>query len=180
MGGIGKTTLAVKAAQQIQGDFDYIIWRSLRNAPPIQELLTNLILFLSNQQVTAKDLPESIDDKILRLLDYLRSSRCLLIVDNVETILRSGNRTGHYQAGFESYKQLLECISEAQHQSCLLLTSREKPKGIAINEGLNMPVRSLYLNGLTELQAEAIFTSKGFSGTQPGVKTLIEHYRGNP
>ena len=34
MGGAGKTALSVKLAQQLQGHFDCILWRSLRNAPP--------------------------------------------------------------------------------------------------------------------------------------------------
>jgi hypothetical protein len=79
MGGIGKTALSVKLAEQIQGEFDYLIWRSLRNAPPIQNLLTNLLQFLSNQQET--DLPETFDEQLSRLIAYLRTSRCLLILD---------------------------------------------------------------------------------------------------
>lgn len=33
MGGIGKTTLAAKVAQLLQLEFEFIIWRSLSNAP---------------------------------------------------------------------------------------------------------------------------------------------------
>ena len=47
MGGIGKTALAVKIAQQLQEQFEYVIWRSLRNAPPLETLLGELIPFLS-------------------------------------------------------------------------------------------------------------------------------------
>ena len=32
MGGVGKTALAVKVGQQVQSEFDYVIWRSLHNA----------------------------------------------------------------------------------------------------------------------------------------------------
>ncbi|MEQ9667976.1 NB-ARC domain-containing protein [Coleofasciculus sp. G2-EDA-02] len=52
MGGIGKTALAIKLAQQVQFKFDCIIWRSLRNAPPLNSLLRELIQFLSCQQDT--------------------------------------------------------------------------------------------------------------------------------
>ena len=34
MGGIGKTALAAKLTRQVQPEFESIIWRSLRNAPP--------------------------------------------------------------------------------------------------------------------------------------------------
>ena len=34
MGGIGKTSLAAKLGEQIQGEFEYVVWRSLKDAPP--------------------------------------------------------------------------------------------------------------------------------------------------
>jgi ATP-dependent Clp protease ATP-binding subunit ClpA len=92
MGGIGKTAVAVKLAQEIQGEFEYLIWRSLCNAPLIEDMLAEMILFLSQGQET--DLPETVDGRILRLINYLRNSRCLLVLDNAETILRKGDRTG--------------------------------------------------------------------------------------
>ncbi|MHC5832684.1 MAG: NB-ARC domain-containing protein, partial [Nostoc sp.] len=85
MGGMGKTSLSIKLAQQSQSEFKWVIWRSLRNAPPVQEILTELLKLLSNQQKI--DYPETVEGKISRLLNYLRSQRCLVIFDNVETIL---------------------------------------------------------------------------------------------
>jgi len=41
MGGIGKTSLSVKLAEQIQGEFEYLIWRSLLHAPPIEDIWQN-------------------------------------------------------------------------------------------------------------------------------------------
>ena len=38
MGGIGKTTLATKLTHEISHDFEYVLWRSLKNAPPLHEL----------------------------------------------------------------------------------------------------------------------------------------------
>lgn len=88
MGGIGKTALSVKLASQIQGEFEYLIWRSLRNAPPIEQILTTMLKFLSNQQSTK--IPETVDGKICRLIEYLRSERCLVILDNFDAVLKSG------------------------------------------------------------------------------------------
>lgn len=178
MGGIGKTALSVKLAQQIQDEFEYIIWRSLRNSPPLQDILTDLIKFLSNQQET--DIPETVEGRLSRLTEYLRSSRCLLVLDNAETILRSGSHAGYYREGYEGYGQLLNYVAQAHHQSCLVLTSREKPKGLASHEGKTLPVRSLQLAGLTEAEGHKIFEDKGFSGSQKEEKLLIEYYRGNP
>jgi hypothetical protein len=179
MGGSGKTALSVKSALQIQDRFDYLFWRSLRNAPSTKELLGELIQFLSKGQET--ELRDTVDGKISQLMYYLRSSPCLLILDNAESILQSGDRTGSYREGYGSYGQLLRCIADTPHQSCLLITSREKPKGLAAKEGGNLPVRSLQLTGLPTIEARKIFQDIGyFSGSESEWKALIEHYGGNP
>lgn len=98
IGGIGKTALSVKLTEQIKNDFEYVIWRSLRNAPVIKDILAELIQFLSNQQET--QLPEPVDSRISLLINYLRSSRCLLVLDNFETVLQSGKFTGYYRKGY--------------------------------------------------------------------------------
>jgi hypothetical protein len=178
MGGIGKTTLVVKLAEQIQDEFEYIVWRSLRNAPVLQELLADVIRFLSNQQET--DLPETIDGKISRLLEHLRASRCLLILDNAESILSSDGRAGAYREGYEGYGQLFSCIGETRHQSCLVLTTREKPRGLSYQEGEHFPIHSLRLSGLAQENVQEIFKEKGFTVSADEGQALVEQYAGNP
>ena len=95
MGGIGKTSLAAKLADQIYDQFDYVIWRSLREAPPLDEILVRLIQFLSDQQETEINLPSRLGERIIRLLHYLREQRCLLVLDNPESICRL-NRRGSF------------------------------------------------------------------------------------
>ena len=179
MGGIGKTAISVKIAERIQEHFDYVIWRSLRNAPPILDLLAELIQFLSQQKETV--FPETVDGRVSQLLRYLRASRCLLVLDNAESILREGDRTGGYREGYEGYGQLLRCVAETSHKSTLVLTSREKPRGLAAKEGETLPVRSLQLTGLSTTEGLKIFKASGsFWGSESDWKVLIEHYGGNP
>jgi hypothetical protein len=52
LSGSGKSAIALQLIQHIQYEFDCIIWRSLRDAPPLQTLQTDLIKFLSQQQET--------------------------------------------------------------------------------------------------------------------------------
>ncbi len=179
MGGIGKTSLSVKLAEQIQDKFEYVIWRSLRDAPPIKAILANLTQFLSNEQAPETDLLESVGNKVSRLIDYLRKHRCLLILDNVESILCSGSRAGQYLEGYEGYGEFLHRVGEATHQSCLVLTTREKPKEVASLEGKALPVRSLRLSGLKEIEGQEIFKIKGISGAEGELRTLVQHYAGN-
>jgi len=181
MGGIGKTALAAKLGEQIQGEFDYVVWKSLKDAPPLKGILTNLIQFLSNQQETEADLPETIASRINRLIDYMRESRCLLVLDNGESILQA-SRAGYYRDGYKEYGELLKRVGEASHQSCLVLTSREKPRELVALAGETLPVRVLQMRGLGAVEGQEILQAKGLSlsGSEEAGKELIARYTGNP
>ena len=180
MGGIGKTSLSVKLAQQIQEEFECVIWRSLREAPPFKTILTQLLQFLSEGQEIEANLPESLSDRISRLIHYLQQHRCLLILDNAESILRNGSRAGQYREGYEEYGEMFKRLGEATHQSCLVLTSREKLKELSLLEGKSLPVRSLQLSGLKAVEGQEILKVKGLSAAEDEWKAMIECYGGNP
>ncbi|NHC36102.1 hypothetical protein QH73_0015865 [Scytonema millei VB511283] len=180
IGGIGKSALAVKLAQQIQNEFELVIWRSLSNAPLLEELLESILQFLLQKRGEDPAPPASLNDKLSKLMECLRSSRCLLILDNAETILQSG-KAGQYRVGYEGYGQLLRYFGEVSHQSCAIVTSREKPKEVAFLEGEWLLTRSLLLKGLKPAQGREIFRQKGqFTGTQTEWNLLVAHYGGNP
>jgi WD40 repeat protein len=179
MGGMGKTALSVKLAEQLQGEFEYVIWRSLQNAPPVEEILADLVHFFSDQQEIS--LPDKLSDQVSRVLHYFRSSRCLVILDNLETVLQDGTSAGKYEQGYEGYGYLLKCVAEVNHQSCLILTSREKPKEVALLEGPTVRVRSLLLQGLTLLEGLEIFHAKGCFGiSEQELQEVCNHFAGNP
>jgi WD40 repeat protein/transcriptional regulator with XRE-family HTH domain len=181
MGGIGKTALSVKLAERLQDKFEYFIWCSLRNAPPLREVLGTVLQFLSNQQQIEVDIPQDSSEGVSRLIDYFTEHRCLVILDNAETLLRSGDKAGRYRGGYEEYGELFRQVGEQRHQSCLLLTSREKPKEIGVLEGPLLPVRSFQLSGLNEVEGQEIFNMKGaFTGSKTEWGLLINHYAGNP
>ncbi|MBD2194818.1 MULTISPECIES: WD40 domain-containing protein [Calothrix] len=171
MGGMGKSALAAKISQLVQTDFEFVIWRSLRNAPPLETLLAELVAFLSQQQDS--------QGKSERLLHWLRTHRCLVILDNQETILQPGDRAGYYQPDFQNYSDLLRSLGESSHQSCILLTSREKSAEIAILEDWNGGVRSLSLKGSWASSLKLI-DSKQLVGSEAQKRQLCEFYSCNP
>ena len=181
IGGIGKTTLAAQCAQQIQDEFNYVLWRSLRNAPPIDKFLAEAIQVLSDQQDLERDLPADVGSRIIHFVNYLKQHRCLLVLDNAEAILKSGDRAGRYRPGYEAYGQLLNQLGRQQHQSCVLLTSREKPLELSQLEGDTLPVRILNLMGLETAAGRSVVELKGtFLGTVQHWQRLVELYGGNP
>ncbi|MCC5602129.1 NB-ARC domain-containing protein [Nostoc favosum] len=170
IGGVGKTALTAKLVQQVQSEFEYVIWRSLGNAPPLETLLAELVAFVSNFQKSKAD--------ISRLLHYLCFSRCLLILDNMETIL-DAKETGHFRDGYSNYDELLRVIGESTHNSCLILTSREKPDAIATYEGEHLKVRSLRLSGSKEAGI-GLLHAKGIVGSEEQKQQLCDRYGNNP
>jgi len=102
------------------------------------------------------------------------------VLDNAEMILQSGELAGHYREGYEDYGELLRRVGEVPHQSCLMLTSREKPREIALLEGDTLPVRSLEILGLKEIDAQSIFKAKNIFGSENECRELVERYAGNP
>ncbi len=176
-GGIGKTTFCVKLAKKIQNKFEYIFWRSLYNAPPLTELLNDLLKFLFNSLDPA--LTEDVDENILRLTNYLQKHRCLLILDDVENILRSGDVYGRYRPDRNDYGLFFKRLAEKRHQSCFIVISREKLTDISLMENPTGVVRSYELMGLKPEEAKEILEENELTG-KPQWAELIRLYRGNP
>src|SRR4051794_8129931 len=109
LGGIGKTLLAARVARDLDGYFENVYWRSLRNAPPFGELLANILAVISPRDA---NLPTHDDARFERLLELLAESPTLLILDNVETVLRSGESSGGYVAGYSGYGELFQRVAE--------------------------------------------------------------------
>src|SRR5437016_1495538 len=178
MGGIGKSMLASYLGQRLAQEFEAVLWRSVRDAPSCEELVADCITFFSQTPPTA--FPISLELRITQLVARLQASRCLLVLDNLETLLESGDREGGYLPGYEGYGRLIQRLGESAHQSCVLLTSRERPREIEALEGVRSPVRSLRLVGLDEETARVLLADKGLSGTPRAWQRLIASYAGNP
>jgi len=98
----------------------------------------------------------------------------------MESIFQIGRNTGRYRESYEGYGRLLQRLAEVRHQSCLLLTSREKPSEVAFWEGAVSTVRSYELLGLKPRDARKILEEKRLHGTKQDREMLIDHYKGNP
>ncbi|MEL6460091.1 MAG: NB-ARC domain-containing protein [Cyanobacteria bacterium J06621_15] len=179
-GGIGKSTLAVKLGKEIQGEFDVVVWQSLQNELPADEILTNILKILISALQKHSVVPQSFDDKLLMLIDYLTSNRCLLILDNVEKILPANGQAGQLSRNYERYSQLFKLFGEVPHNSCIFLTSREKPTDILHLEGEATKVKCLQMRGLNLTEGCQLLKQIGHSDTEKEWEILIEHYAGNP
>jgi transcriptional regulator with XRE-family HTH domain len=92
MGGIGKSMLASYLGQRLAQEFEAVLWRSVRDAPSCEELVADCITFFSQTPPAA--FPISLEQRITQLVARLQASRCLLVLDNLETLLESGDSSG--------------------------------------------------------------------------------------
>jgi NB-ARC domain len=176
MGGIGKSSLAAKLVDTIGDEFEYVIWRSLLYNPLLSDIITDLLPFFSaNDEVS-----NNVNNASSTLLHYLQKYRCLLVLDDFDSVLKSGNLAGCYCEGYEAWGEFIKRIAQERHQSCLLLISTEKPKEIPFLEEKTTFVHSLKLKGLDSKNAKRILKDKGLSAEGDDWEEIIEMYKGNP
>jgi len=159
---MGKTALSLKLISEIQEEFDYIIYRSFHYKKRTFETIKTEIKQILDQEKTGN-----------KLIDYLQSSRCLLIIDNLENIFKTGELSGEYLTEYKDYSNFFKQIAKNNHQSCLILISWEQPK-----EGTTTGGLSLHLQGLGE-EAKQLFRKKGLKDEEKWTE-LITLYQGHP
>jgi WD40 repeat protein len=177
IGGIGKTALATKLGQQLQDSFDFTIWRSLREAPPLNQLLGDLIGVLS--QHTNLELSKTSPKRIAILLEQLQQQRCLLILDNVEAIMSPGEYAGNYREGYSNYGDFFHRLGSTQHQSCAIVTSREPPPEITELASDKLPVRTFVLTGIADAGA-MLLAEMSVTGDLTELQEVTDRCQGNP
>src|SRR6266849_1920082 len=177
-GGIGKSALATQVMHRVAEGFEVVIWRSLRDVPSCEALLDDCLQVLAPQGLRSGS--ASLESRQGLLLDCLRSRRVLLVYDNLESFLQEGQDSGHMRPGSEGFARVLRRVAETEHQSCWLLTSREKPSELVPLEGSRAPVRALRLGWLDAQACQQLLAEKGVAGSVAEQLRLVEAYAGNP
>jgi WD40 repeat protein/transcriptional regulator with XRE-family HTH domain len=176
LGGIGKSSLAVRLMHQVAHDFQKVVFRSLLDAPPCRDLLADCLGVLWPQP----NWPASFARRLELLLEYMQAQRSLLVLDNLESLLQERDAAGRFRAGYEDYGVLLDLVARTPHQSCLLLTSREEPAVLEDLVSRQAPVRALCLTGLEPEACRQIFEERDLVGGQQELLRLARAYAGNP
>ncbi|MEP7286721.1 MAG: NB-ARC domain-containing protein [Chloroflexota bacterium] len=178
LGGIGKSSLSVQLMHQVAEHFEVVIWRSLRDTPACEALFDDLVQFITPPSASKE--PGDLEQSLSLLLEYMRSARTLIVLDNLESVLEDAEHSGQIHPGYEALARFIRQSAGANHQSCLLLTSREKLSDLMALEGNQSPVRTLRLARLDIDSCEALLIEKGITGTDDERAQLIDIYAGNP
>lgn len=173
LSGTGKTCLMKKFAEQIQEDYEIVIWRSLNAAPSLQELIKDLLQ-------TGFGIIEQDTSKLLaQLIAQIRAHSCLILLDGIEAILQPQAFSGKYLSGYEDYGEFFRLAGESSHQSCVVITTLENPGSIMPATSNDSAIRHLNLSGLTVAEATSLLKAEKIT-LKPTEENLIEYYQGNP
>lgn len=159
MPGIGKTALASKLFQKNLPKFDKLIWHYSITESPEQEIINFL-----------RTLKKKSSDKATEaFLNMLQDQRLLIVIDGIEKWL--------YANRIEA-ERFIRTIIESNHQSCVILTSRE-PISIVSDLGeYGRPSFSLRLGRLKTEDALQILGQYELNGEK--LYEFIDEYQGNP
>lgn len=178
IGGIGKSALAYIFSKQHYNEFSYFMWLTLRNSPHPRDILKSIIKFISNQ--LESNLPDDVDYLIGKMIEYLAANRCLIIFDNIETILKMKDIYGNFIEKYEEYGRILEQIMLASHNSCIIITGREQPHvmfPLAVLKGVCL----IQLEGITQnAKLGRRLLQNQLMGNDEDWKELMKIYMGNP
>ncbi|MBI4781025.1 MAG: hypothetical protein HY785_06835 [Oscillatoriophycideae cyanobacterium NC_groundwater_1537_Pr4_S-0.65um_50_18] len=179
MAGSGKTALATLLAKQMQPEFEVVIWKSLNHAPALQTVVSSMLQSLMQQTGEKIELPAHLEELTGLLIEKLQNYRCLIVFDHFNSILSGEQYAGYCRPGYEGYGELLKVVAEVSHQSCLIITSREKPRAIGLTAGNY--VRSLQLDGLSVSDCQQMLkTCDHLIGSTDHWQSLVDQYNGNP
>lgn len=192
--GHGKTSLVAKAVHLLHeaasthsdgAPYTHMIWSSLNSAPrPLEKVyfwLRQLGDRISLTPASFAD-PSStylMDELVTRLLDMLRRQRCLLVLDDVESITEETHWAGYLRSGYERYGEIFQRIVESDHQSTLLLIGRERLQAFNQWEEQTPAVQSLQLEGIDVEAGVEYLNRLGLNGAPEALRNLVRRYDGH-
>jgi DNA-binding SARP family transcriptional activator len=164
--------------------FVRIFWCSLTGVASFAQLMAywwrwcDALAGFTDTERMEDDIP--LEEQLTYMLFYLQQQRCLLILDQVESILQPGKFAGVYQPGWENFSEFLRRIADSQHTSCLVLIGREEPADLTFLATNTSAVRTLSLLGLTREDGVAMLRNRGFTEQTNDLASLVQQYDGLP
>jgi AAA+ ATPase superfamily predicted ATPase len=179
--GIGKTALAIKVVEEISKNFDAVVWRSLEGDPPplFPALISDILPKFTSLESPSKSPALTPHDPFSLFFKSIGQRRCLLVLDDFESILATENEADGYREGYSEYGKFLEQLGTKRHRVTTLLLSSENPKTVDDLRDMDAPVHTLWLKGLKHEEARDIFEEKELEDAKPW-EELVDILDGDP
>ncbi|WP_157248302.1 NB-ARC domain-containing protein [Nonomuraea typhae] len=175
-GGMGKTTLAARVARDRRDLFEVVVWRSLADRQSPEELLRDLAGVLVPARAPEAVSEDAADQLTAEFLRVLRVRRCLVVLDNMESVLPPGTSVPSPEE--RGYLRLLHALADAEHEGTVLITTREAPAELLDRPGRQ--VRTLRLGGLDTAACAELLTAREIDAGAAAAARMAEVYSGNP
>ncbi len=173
--GCGKTTLAIRAAEILKDKFHRVIYLSISNSLELKDSIQFCLHILNPDLDTSSDL----NKLLVNLTLYLQKYRCLLILDDLDSIVEFKNMATHYLSGYEQYAQFLRCLITTNHQSLVIATSRNSINQLSYYSSDR--VKLLALQGIRSDVLWSIFQTKIIKNISQEVwGQICAYYQNNP
>jgi WD40 repeat protein len=230
IGGIGKSYLARKLVENVGDRFQKVLWLSLDQSKPAEELLRSLKTKLQTQQSTLplrrskwaeagpasaeaivnrqsvrRSEAESCDLLVRQIAALIVQQSALIVLDGFDSIFKSyssadtsnqnaaptfdvtrGQQASLYKEGFEACGKLLTALKNCKNcegisqASCVLLTSREKPRELVSFSADDAHGKLHLLEGLAHSEAQTLLKAFHLSGAPKDYRDFIDRYCGHP
>ncbi len=138
-GGMGKSSLALKLLEAIGVDtdnhaltescpFERVLCIRAEEGSSFEDFARTMLANLGKQVQLEQPTPKQL---LAALLQSLSQERCLLVLDNLETLLHPASMEQAGRCESADWGRFLQALANNNHQSLALITSRELPLDLA-------------------------------------------------
>ncbi len=163
MGGTGKSTIASYFYQN--SNFAAKFWADVSLKPDFTVFAEKVIIALGGKIAQPIDITELINNLLL----LLSQRRCLLVIDNLETLIDVERNWQN-----EYYQQFFSRWLQQGTTSTLLITTREKPQSF---QGLQ---HWYPLGGMKIAEGISLLNKLGIVGTETKLEAFVKYVDGHP
>ena len=167
LGGFGKSALAAYIYQNESANFAKKFWSDASRKETFTEFARRVLLRLGMPNATIETIPElSLVDA---LVNYLCEKPCLLVIDNLESLLQEDGQSLN-----SFYDKFVKAWLEYGNLSKIIVTARERPK-LRLTKTQWLP-----LSGLSPQEGGALLRDLGILGTPSELEEFAREAQGHP
>ena len=187
--GVGKSLLAARLVEgagarswppPFRRPFDDWYWLNCRRDPPLpfDLAISQLIRFANPGFADAKFAALTPHERIDLLINALTNRRLLIVLDNVEELYVPEGDMPPGTFVDVRYEQLIRALDRKTHRSVVILTSRERPSGLA--DAGAASCHQPELTGLRGADARRLLRDNGVDGTDDQLDEIARRVDGTP
>ncbi|MEM8721852.1 MAG: NB-ARC domain-containing protein [Cyanobacteria bacterium P01_G01_bin.39] len=180
--GVGKSYLIAKVLEIIKQEerFEGYIWKSIRYGVKVKDLVSEIVNLVPSSKKFKNTSEDFKDEGIYKLIELLNHHKIFLVLENWEDLFKNNEISGYYKNEYEKYNHLLDKLAGTETQSCVVITTSQKPKNIKKSRLVHL----LCLQGFDFDEVQGIFANSNMILAHDelisSIEMIINIYQGNP